>query len=384
MIITMVIDQFGQENNGTTMTARRFAEILKKHGHTVRIVTATKISGEGIYVTKERNVPILKQVGRSQGMIFAKPNKKILTEAISGSDVVHLLMPFKIQKKAKKIADKLGVASTAAFHVQPENITYTIHMGKWEWVNNYIYRLFRNKFFRKFNHIHCPSEMIANQLRMHGYKANLHVISNGVLDDFQKMDVEKPFELKDKFIILMVGRYSREKRQDLIINAIMNSKYEKNIQLILAGRGPWKGALEKMGDGLTNKPIFGFYSKEELIKVINYSDLYVHSSDAEIEAISCIEAFTCGLVPIISDSKISATNQFALSDRNLFTCGDALSLRDKIEYYYENPEVKKEDSKKYIEYAKQYGIDNCVRELEKVFEMAINEQKEKNSTKCAD
>ena len=38
----------------------------------------------------------------------------------------------------------------------------------------------------------------------------------------------------------------------------------------------------------------------------------MHSADAEIEAISCIEAFACGNVPIIANSPNSATKQFAL------------------------------------------------------------------------
>lgn len=375
MIITMIIDQYGDANNGTTMTAMRFANILRNHGHTVRIVTASKIDEPNVFVTKERNVPILKQVGHSQGMIFAKPNKEILTEAIMGSDVVHFLMPFKIQKKGKEICDELGVASTAAFHVQPENITYTICLGKVKWINKAIYKLFKNTFFHKFNHIHCPSQMIKNQLLKNGYKGNLHVISNGVLPDFVKRDAERPEELKGKYIILMIGRYSREKRQDLLINAIANSKHEKDIQLILCGKGPWRKSLEKMGRKLTNNPIMKFCPKEELIDTINYSDLYVHASDAEIEAISCIEAFTCGLVPIISDSEISATNQFALSGRNLFKCGNYNDLAEKIDFYIEHEDIKKSDSLAYIEYAKQYAIDNCVLELEKVFETAIEENK---------
>lgn len=70
--------------------------------------------------------------------------------------------------------------------------------------------------------------MIANELRKHNYKAKITVISNGVSNNFKKIEVEKPENLKDKFVILMVGRYSKEKRQDLIIEAIKKSKYEKN------------------------------------------------------------------------------------------------------------------------------------------------------------
>ena len=211
--------------------------------------------------------------------------------------------------------------------------------------------------------------MIANELRKHNYKAKITVISNGVSNNFKKIEVEKPENLKDKFVILMVGRYSKEKRQDLIIEAIKKSKYEKNIQLILAGKGPWKEHLEMLSKGLTNKVIFNFYSQDELLKVINFSDLYVHASDAEIEAISCMEAFTCGLVPVISNSKLSATNQFALDDRNLFEAGNSESLKEKIEYWIEHTEEKKVQSQEYIEYAKQYNIENRVSKMEDFFKL---------------
>ncbi len=378
MIITLIVDSYAQASNGTTMTTRRFAEVLMQHGHTVKIAASTvdNVEPDHAYELGISKIPVLYQVSKSQGFIFAKKNKKVLKEAITGSDVVHFLLPFGCQRLGKKLCDKAGIPTTAAFHLQPENITSTLHMNKLQSINNMIYHRFR-RFYNRFNHVHCPSKMIAEQLKEHGYTSNLHIISNGVSSFFQKKEVIKPEALKDKYIILMIGRYSVEKRQDLIIDAIANSKYESKIQLILAGQGPWKTHLESLGAKLTNPPIFGFYNAEELLDVINYSDLYVHASDAEIEAISCMEAFTCGLVPIISDSKISATNQFALDEHNLFEHGNSRSLREKIEYYMEHEEEKKKRSLEYIEYAKQYSIDNCVRQLEEVFQLAIEETKKK-------
>ena len=375
MIITLVVDQFGRANNGTTVTAMRLCDTLRAHGHTVRIVTASDVNEDNVYTVDQYHFPVFEKLIESQGMIFASADEDVLRKAIEGSDVVHFLMPFKLCIVGKKIADELHIPSTAAFHVQPENITSTIYLNKSKWLNNQIYKKFRTLFFDKFTHVHCPSEMIKKQLVEHHYKAKIHVISNGVSDNFHPIEVEKPEELKDKFVILMVGRYSREKRQDLIIDAIKKSKYEKNIQLILAGKGPWKDTLEKLGEDLTNKIMFKFVDQEELLKIINYSDLYIHSSDVEIEAISCMEAFTCGLVPIISDSKLSATNQFALTEHNLFKHGDSSSLAHQIDFFIENKDYKDELSARYIEYAKQYSLDNCVRQIENMFEEAIRENK---------
>jgi glycosyltransferase involved in cell wall biosynthesis len=130
----------------------------------------------------------------------------------------------------------------------------------------------------------------------------------------------------------MVGRYSREKRQDVLIAAVRKSRYADRIQLVLAGKGPTRGHYARLGKKLKNKPIMQFYSQAELIKIMNSSDLYVHPSDAEIEGISAMEAMACGLVPVISDSKLSATHQYALCPESLFKAGDAASLAEKIDY----------------------------------------------------
>ena len=130
MIITFVMDQFGETSNGTACTALRFAQILKEKGHEVRVLTASKVDGDGIFTLPEWKLPVFQYIIDRNGIKFAEPDEKIITEAIEGSDVVHMLMPFKLQRVTKEIADKLGVANMAAFHVQPENITYNIKLNK--------------------------------------------------------------------------------------------------------------------------------------------------------------------------------------------------------------------------------------------------------------
>ena len=376
--ITLVIDQFGETSNGTTVTTRRLAENLTKRGHHVRIVTSSDIEDDDVYVVKKFNLPILKDIIASQGMQLAIPVKSTMVKAFEKSDVVHFLMPFRLSKKGKELCDKMNIASTAAFHVQPENITSTLSLGKVKPLTEFIYYDFR-RFYNKFDHIHCPSNMIKHELEKRNYTANLHVISNGITPSFTQQNVEKPEELKDKYIILMIARFSKEKRQDLLIKAIGKSKYNEKIQLILCGKGPWEKHLQKLSKKyLKNSAIFKFVSQQELQKIINYSDLYVHSSDFDIEAIGCMEAFTCGLVPIISDNKLVATNQFALTDKCLFKTGNYKDLKNKIEYMIENPQIKNELSTQYIESSKKYEIEKCIDQMEEMFYQAYEENLQKN------
>ncbi len=169
----------------------------------------------------------------------------------------------------------------------------------------------------------------------------------------------------------MIGRLSGEKRQDLIIQATILSRYKNQIQLVFAGKGPKEAEYKNLGKALPNPPIFGFYSQEELLNLINYSDLYVHASDAEIEGISCMEAIACGLVPVISDSKLSATNEFALTAECLFQAGDAQSLADRIDYWIEHPQEKATLSQIYASRANDMRVDNCIDKAELMYQKTI-------------
>ena len=149
MKILIVIDQYDGANNGTTISARRFVENLRKRGNEVRVISTGKEEKEKYRVDKIHLMPVVNKIVTSQGMEFAKADENKLTEAINWAEVVHFYMPFLLSIKGMKIAQKLNKPMTSAFHVQPENITYSIGLGKKEVVNDKIYTVFRDTFFNK-------------------------------------------------------------------------------------------------------------------------------------------------------------------------------------------------------------------------------------------
>jgi glycosyltransferase involved in cell wall biosynthesis len=168
----------------------------------------------------------------------------------------------------------------------------------------------------------------------------------------------------------MVGRFSPEKRQDVLIRAVRRSRYAARIQLHFAGHGPWEKRLRRMAAKLANPAQFGHYSQEELIELIRSCDLYVHTSDVEIEGLSCMEAFSCGLVPVISDNPRSATGQYALGPRNLFRSGDPSSLAERIDGWIDDPAALGAASETYARYARLFTVDRSVMAIERVYAMA--------------
>lgn len=383
MKIVHVLDLYDQPNNGVATATKRNAELLRNLGHEVRILSTGESATDKI-VADEFNLPFFQHLVDAQGFTFAKPDDSKYFEAFNGADIIHFHLPTPFCIDGEKIARQMGITTVSSFHLQPQNITYSIGLGENEKINDRLYSDFLKVFYSKFNYIHVPSRMIADQLVAHGYKAELRIISNGVSSIFKPMPVERTEQFENKFLILTVGRLSGEKRQDLLIEAVKQSKYKDNIQLVFAGQGPERGNLEELGKALPNKPIFHFYSQKDLVKLMNQADLYIHASDAEIEGISCLEAMACGLVPVISDSKLSATGSFALTEKSLFTAGDAASLAEKIEYWLDNPAEKAIYSKKYAEKLDGMRAETTVQDLLKLYRDACKKQKQNGYPKSDD
>jgi glycosyltransferase involved in cell wall biosynthesis len=92
----------------------------------------------------------------------------------------------------------------------------------------------------------------------------------------------------------------------------------------------------------------------------------VHTSSIEIEALGCLEALNCGLIPVINDSPGSATRYFALTPNNLFKMNDYRDLAKKIDYWVEHPEEKAKLALRYASYCGQFDFDRCMDQMEQM------------------
>lgn len=372
MLITLIADVFGEANNGTTIAAVHLISALRKAGHEVRVVCPDKDkkNKKDFYIVDTYWVGPFQSIVDKNGVSLAKPDHKTLDEAISGSDLVYAMMPFATARKAVKMAKEKGLPVVAGFHVQAENVTaHFFNLMSSKLANKLVYKNFWKHFYKDVDAIHYPTQFIKDTFeKAVNQKTNGYVISNGISKDFHHLDVEKEGDLEGKFVILMSGRYSKEKKQVLLIKAVAKSKHKDDIQIVFAGSGPRLNQMKRCAEKNGIKPLYRFFQKEELIKYLNMSDLYVHTSEIEIEAISCLEALSCGLVPLINNSPRSATKTFALDEKCLFKLNDANDLAKKIDYWYEHKEEKEELAKKYISYCKQFDFDECMNKMVKMVE----------------
>ena len=383
MKVCVVCDVLGEENNGTSIAAMNLIRSLKAKGHQVTVLCPYSDiykDQEGFYFFKQYHFPkFIQKIFDRNGVNIGKVDYKLFKTHMKDADIVHIMFPLFIGPKAARYAKTvLHKPVTTGFHCQAENFSsHLFGLMDSKRFNNFIYRQYYRTFYKYADVIHYPTAFIRETFENIVGPTNGEVISNGVQSAFVPQEANRPIELQDKKVILYTGRLSKEKSHQVLVKAAALSKYRDEIQLVFAGQGPREKKIRKLSKKLLpNQPIIQFFSREDLINVINSADLYVHAAEVEIEAISCIEAIRCGQVPIIANSPKCATKAFALDERSLFKVNDPKDLSYKIDYWFDNPKELKKMRKKYAESGVQFDFDKCMDRMEEMLLRAIKINKE--------
>ncbi len=380
MVVTVVCDVLGPENNGTTIAAMNLIRSMKERGHEVRVLCPDRDrkGQEGFFIVPTLNVGPFNGYVRKNGFTLARADKGVIRAALEGADVVHVMVPFALGSAAKKEAVRMGIPVTAGFHAMAENVTVHLKMKNSALAREITYRCFA-RFYRDVDAIHYPTQFLRDLFEKRCGPTNGYVISNGVNEQICRIPEQKPEEYRDRFVILFTGRYCGEKSHPVLIDAADRSKYRERIQLIFAGNGPLKDKLTAYARKLPNGPVFRFFSREEMNRLLNYADLYVHPAEIEAEGIGCLEAIACGLVPVIADSPRCATKDYAIDDRNLFRVNDPDDLAAKIDYWIEHPEEKGRCSREYLAYAKgAFSLSACMDRMEAMLLETVENRRKKD------
>jgi glycosyltransferase involved in cell wall biosynthesis len=334
------------------------------------VILATGEPQPGKVPLKTWYIPTPGNIMEKMRLPFAWPDRKILEEVLSRQDVVHNQFPFWLGIKAIGVAHRANVPVVSTFHVQAEHLLHNVGIRS-PLLVDWVYKFFLKTTYDRSDAVLCPSAFAERELRRYGLTAPTEVISNGVPDDYRPLPREECERFDGRFTILSVGRLAKEKRHDLLIEAIRKSRHEKRIQLVVLGDGPQKARLQELGATLTNPAVFRWLKPHELIRYYGGADLCVHAADVEVECMSVLEAMSCGLPCVIADSPLSATPQFALSGEFLFPTGSREALTARIDRWIDDPEGLARARVAYREAAQRYRVQVSADRLVALYRKVI-------------
>src|SRR5215470_2865801 len=366
MRIAFVTDTYEAGIAGGTVSAVRFVEALRWR-HDVTVV-ATGPPAPGKVQIPGFQLPL--HAMRENHFTFGLPSRARLEDVFAGVDVVHLNFPFLLGMVAVRVARRMHVPCVAAFHVQPENILLNVHMD-YPWLSRWLYRRWVRGFFQLADAVVCPSEFAAARLRSYGLSVPTSVVSNGVPARRPRATLRTPPRRGGTRVLLAVGRLAREKRQDVIIDAVARSRHRGRIRLVLAGAGPLDEALRARAQRLGLAVEFGYVSDERLAQLLGEAHLFVHASEVELEGMAVLEAMAAGLPLLVADAPDSAARGFAAGPEFRFRPGDADDLAAHLDRLLDSPALLLEGSRRSLEHAAQHDFQRAAHELERVYESVV-------------
>ena len=378
MKILIVSNNYYLRGNGVCTAVQALRSRLTEKGIDVRVLACENSEAGGAqpdYPLKHFKFPIFEPIIEANGYRYPKVDKAVIQKAVEWADVVHLMEGFPLQSTAARIASRLGKPCVGTYHIFTDNITANLGIGYDTFVNRLINKWWSSSVYNHCVCVQCPTQKVKEHLEENGYTADLKVITNGMTlsdpIDSAKKYLDKPYR------ILCTGRLSNEKSQVTLLQAMTYSRHASEIEIYFAGNGPKANKIKKAARKLyekgivSHKPVFDFYTPDQLRKLAAESYLYIHCAIVEVEGLSCMEAIQQGAVPVIAQSKLSAASQFALDERSLFTVRKPKELAEKIDWWIEHPDERTAMGRKYSESIKQYDAEYSTAKIIEMYEEAI-------------
>jgi glycosyltransferase involved in cell wall biosynthesis len=268
-------------------------------------------------------------------------------------DILHIQLPSPLCVAALFFARKMKMPVMITSHTQPENVLGNLNI-KSHRAKKTFYR-YVTAIYNLTDCVVCPSKYAKKELLLHKLKKSkdIEIISNGI-------DIDYFVPGKPKKIILFVGRIMKEKDIPTLIRAsAIVSKTHPDYRFIIAGAGYLEDELKKLASEINPSVIFtGKVSDKELLRLYQSASIFVLPSESELQGLVLLEAMSCGVPTIASDSKTSAARELA---NFLFRHGSEKDLARKINFLIENPKIAdrlRKENRKYI--LKEHSIKKLI------------------------
>lgn len=187
----------------------------------------------------------------------------------------------------------------------------------------------------------------------------------------QKLLTQKPVDFE---YILAVGRLSRQKDFDILINAFAKSNLKSNIKLIILGEGKERKNLEKLIIELNLKKQVLLHGKvDNPFIYMKYAKFFILSSRYEGFGNVLLETLACGTPVIATDCEAGPSEIIENRENGLLVpVKDENALKSAMEelfYGQKLYERLKANTRKSVE---KYGIENIVKDWINLFKEVYN------------
>jgi alpha-1,6-mannosyltransferase len=135
---------------------------------------------------------------------------------------------------------------------------------------------------------------------------------------------------EDAILLLGVGRFSAEKRWEMVMRAVGEASRRRDVGMLLVGDGPKRWKLELLAERINRVGVLPrITDREELARLLASADALVHGCEAETFCMVAAEARASG-IPLIVPDRGAATDQLVPGAGKTYRAASEISLERAI------------------------------------------------------
>ncbi|MBW8761907.1 MAG: glycosyltransferase [Microbacterium sp.] len=323
MRVAIVTESFLPHMNGVTGSVLQILKHLERSGHDAHVI-APAAAGipAAMHGAAVEAIPSLALPGYRNVRVGTSPAHRVAASLRRFQpDVVHLASPFALGWRGVLAADRLGVASVAAYQTDVAAYTERYRIAATTGIaQTHIARLHRRATLSL-----APSNESAQQLAGLGVD-RVRRWGRGVdAERFHPLrrDDDLRAEWGAEVVIGYVGRLAPEKQ----VEDLVSLRGIPGARLVIVGDGPSRQRLETL---LPDAVFLGHLDGEALAAAIASFDLFVHPGESETFGQTLQEAHASG-VPVIATGRGGPLDLVRMGiDGWLYRPGDLDDLRMRV------------------------------------------------------
>lgn len=301
MRIAIFSDTYVPEINGVARTLKRYTNYLEENGieYKLFIPEASTSLPEVPHVQRFSSIPFLFY----PECRIALPNPLQIKQTLDvfKPTLIHIATPFNLGLYGLRYGKKNNIPMVASYHTNFDDYLdyYRLpFLKKWIWK-------YMTWFHRPFEKVYVPSIRTREKVISQNLHSHIEVWGRGVDHSYYSPSkitnkIREKFSIKEKNILLYVGRIAPEKDIEIVLETFHNlpDQLKKDTHLLIVGDGP---LLKQMTVIQHDKITFtGFIEGEELAEVYASSDVFIFPSSTETFGNVVLEAMASGLPVVVA------------------------------------------------------------------------------------
>jgi glycosyltransferase involved in cell wall biosynthesis len=395
--IVIFTDAYWPRVNGVTVSVDSFSHALIRAGHEVMIIcpfypespAIERISNREDKKEGETKKPNIIRIP-SMPMVFSKEDRmakyhKLLwvSKHIDdfGPDIVHINTEFVIADFGFQYAWLHNLPAIYTYHTLWENYltnyvpilpSFLIQVIVWFAVRSVL---------KRANMLIVPTQQIQELVKKYKVRKETRLLPTGIdpslfnhskeeIEGFREMMIRKYPALKNKRILLYVGRITREKNFDFLLS-IAPEILEKHPETVFlfVGNGPDVYSFQEQCEKLMIAPscVFtGYLDREDVALTYSIADIFVFPSLTETQGLVTIEAMFSG-IPVVAIGVMGTLMVMNGDNGGFMVKPDRNEFIGRVCDLLEDSALYRKKALEARNYAKMWTIDTLAVKLENIY-----------------